>query len=553
MINRIRLISGLVLFAYVLSHFANHGLGLISLESMEAGRRIFLILWRSLPGTILLYGALAVHFALGLYALYRRREFRMPAMEAGQLLLGLAAVPLLAEHVLGTRLLHEVANVNDSYTYVVLVLWKLAPAKGVLQAMALLVVWSHAVIGLGYWLRLKPAFLRLLPWLTGLVVLVPVLALLGFVSAGREIAVRAREAGWLVDAKARINWPQEGAVELVHDLQQAVWLGVAAALAAVLAARAAKALWERRRGTVVITYPGPREVRVRKGTSVLETSRLKGIPHASVCGGRGRCSTCRVRVGQGRDDVTPPREEERRVLKRVGAAPDMRLACQLRPEKAISVTPVLAPTAGIADAHAGVAAAHGHEQEIAILFADVRGFTELSDGRLPYDVVFILNRYFTAMGKAVEGAGGRIDKFMGDGVMALFGVGEGGDAGARNAIKATRAMARELIALNRSLEGEISSPIRIGIGIHMGPVILGEMGYGRARQFTAIGDSVNTASRLESLTKEYGCQLVLSEDVARASRLEFSPWPRQEVEVRGLKRPLTVIAIEDATTLPGEA
>jgi adenylate cyclase len=187
------------------------------------------------------------------------------------------------------------------------------------------------------------------------------------------------------------------------------------------------------------------------------------------------------------------------------------------------------------------------------LFADVRGFTELSDGRLPYDVVFVLNRYFTAMGQAVEEAGGRVDKFMGDGVMALFGVGGEGEAGARDAIKASRAMARELIALNRSLEGEISSPIRIGIGIHLGPVILGEMGYGRARQFTAIGDAVNTASRLESLTKEYGCQLVLSENVARASRLDFSPWPRQEIEVRGLKRSLTVIAIEDATTLPGEA
>jgi adenylate cyclase len=340
MINRIRLISGLVLFAFVFSHFANHALGLISLEVMEAGRRIFVILWRGLPGTALLYGALAVHFALGLYALYRRRDLRMPVMEAGQLVLGLAAVPLLAEHVLGTRLLHEVANVNDSYAYVVLVLWKLAPGKGVLQAVALLVVWSHAVIGLGYWLRLKPVFPRLLPWLAAVVVLIPVLALLGFVSAGREIAVRARDAGWLIDAKARINWPQEGAVALVHDLQEAVWLGVAAALAAVLAARAAKALWERRRGMVVITYPGPIEVRVRHGTSVLESSRLEGIPHASVCGGRGRCSTCRVRVGEGFDAVTPPREEERRVLERVGAAPDMRLACQLRPENSISVTPV---------------------------------------------------------------------------------------------------------------------------------------------------------------------------------------------------------------------
>jgi adenylate cyclase len=547
MINRIRLATGLILFAFVFSHLANHAVGLISLEEMEAWRRTFNLVWRNWPGTILLYGSLAVHFTLGLLALYRRRTLRMRPGEVVQILLGLAVIPLLAEHVLATRLLEEITDLRANYTYVISVLWVLAPEKGAIHAVALIATWTHGVIGLYYWLRLKPALPRLFPMLLVLAVLVPVLALLGFVSAGREIEVLAREAGWMNEVSARMKWPQAGAIALVGDLQKGIWGFVAAAVLIVFAAKGFRALWAVRRGSVAITYPGPNRVTVPRGFSVLEASRAKGIPHASVCGGRGRCSTCRVRVGQGLDSLNPPQPAERQVLDRVGAAPDTRLACQLRPSVPISVTPLLAPTAGIADVHAADGSAEG---EIVIMFADVRGFTGLADGRLPYDVVFILNRYFEAMGQAIEHAGGQVDKFMGDGIMALFGVGKSPAEGSRAAVDAARAMARALERLNRSLQDDLPAPIRIGIGIHIGPVILGDMGYGAVRHFTAIGDAVNAASRLETLTKDYGCQLVLSEDVARAASLDLDGWPRKEAEIRGLREPLAVLAVDDAGALP---
>ena len=139
--------------------------------------------------------------------------------------------------------------------------------------------------------------------------------------------------------------------------------------------------------------------------------------------------------------------------------------------------------------------AHGQQREIAILFADIRGFTALSEGRLPFDVVFILNRYFTAIGRAVETAGGRIDKFLGDGVMALFEVEGSARDGCRAALAAARAMSEHMDELNASLVGEIDRPLRIGIGVHAGPIIIGDMGYGAASSLTAIGDAVNTASR----------------------------------------------------------
>ncbi|MEE8274176.1 MAG: hypothetical protein V3R88_05800 [Alphaproteobacteria bacterium] len=137
MVRRLRLWAGLVLFAYVATHLANHALGLISLPAMEAGRIWFLALWRSTAGTVALYGAFAVHMALVLYALYARRQLRMPRWEAGQILLGLAIPPLLAEHVIGTRFLAEFYGVGDAYTYVVLILWVFAPVAGARQTLVL--------------------------------------------------------------------------------------------------------------------------------------------------------------------------------------------------------------------------------------------------------------------------------------------------------------------------------------------------------------------------------------------------------------------------------
>src|SRR5579871_4156380 len=104
MIRRLRLATGLVLFAYIATHLANHALGLVSLAAMDAGREWFLWLWRNPVGTAALYGSLLVHFGLALWALYLRRSLRMPVLEALQLALGLSILPLLTIHAVGTRL-----------------------------------------------------------------------------------------------------------------------------------------------------------------------------------------------------------------------------------------------------------------------------------------------------------------------------------------------------------------------------------------------------------------------------------------------------------------
>ena len=220
-----------------------------------------------------------------------------------------------------------------------------------------------------------------------------------------------------------------------------------------------------------------------------------------------------------------------------------------RPRRS-QVTPLLPPSAEAQDGHLRPAYTQGRETEIAVLFADLRAFTQFSEKKLPYDVVFVLNRYFQAMGTAIIGAGGHLDKFIGDGTMALFGLGEDIGAGAREALAAARGMSIRLGELNRSLAHDLDEPLRMGIGIHAGPAIVGEMGYGRAITLTAIGDTVNTASRLEALTKEFEAELVVSDAAAALAGIDLSMFPAREVTLRGREGTLTVRVIADASALP---
>jgi adenylate cyclase len=548
MIRRLRLLSGLVMLAYVTMHLANHAVGLISLRAMEDVLWYIFRIWSNRPAQLLLYSSFLVHYALALYALWQRRTLRLRASELSQIVLGFAIPLLLVRHVVATRISDSFFHTDVGYyAYLLWVYFVRSPDHGFVQLLVLVVAWGHAMIGLHFWLRVRPWYARRQPAALVVAVLVPVLSLLGAIEAGRQVIALAADPGWTREAFTQPSPETQRALETITEILSWVFAGV---VAAVLLARLVRRAWHRRRGLVRIAYPDGRVVEVTPGTSVLEASRLAGIPHASVCGGRGRCSTCRVRVRGEIRGIDPPAEDELRVLRRIGATPNIRLACQLRPRGAVEVTPLLPPFAHAADGLRRVDFAQGSEREIAILFADIRGFTALSEGRLPYDVVFVLNRYFAVMGRAVEAAGGRVDKFIGDGVMALFGVESGTRAGCREALAAARLMSEQLPELNDSLRAELVRPLRIGIGIHCGPTIVGEMGYGNTAAITAIGDAVNTASRLESLTKNFACELVVSEETVSCAELDLSAFPQREIEIRGKREMLAVRTLASAAELP---
>ena len=547
-VRQIRLWTGLVLFTYLTTHFLNHALGLVSLEAMAAGQDWFVLVWRSLPGTIALYGSFGIHNLLALWALYRRRTLRMPAWEASQLTLGLLVPPLLVWHVVGTRLAHEVAGTQTTYTFVVLALWQLNPIAGLRQVVVLAVAWIHGCIGLHFWLRLRPWYPRLARTIYSGFLLVPVLALLGFATAGQEVSRRASEPGFVqtVIREARLPSPAQRAV--LGQVARAIFWGDLGAIALVLAARAVREHIRRRQG-VRIAYPGGREILVPGGFTILEASRAAGIPHASVCGGRGRCSTCRVRVIRGEEHLPAATTDELRVLGRVGAPAHVRLACQVRPRRDLAVVPLVPAGAGPAEA---LPSGHrdGEELTIAVLFADLRGFTRLAERKLPYDVVFILNRYFEAVGGAITDAGGIVNQFTGDGVMALFGVDGGGpEEGSRQAVRAAAAMVARVQELSRTLADDLDTALRLGIGIHTGPTVVGQMGYASTTYLTAVGDTVHVAARLEALTKDYACELVLSEEVAVRAGLDVSDHARHELTVRNREAPLAIFVAPSAGRL----
>jgi adenylate cyclase len=153
------------------------------------------------------------------------------------------------------------------------------------------------------------------------------------------------------------------------------------------------------------------------------------------------------------------------------------------------------------------------------------------------------------MSEAIERHGGVVDKFLGDGIMALFGVAPSQGAGSRDALLASRDMIAALAGLNREFGGTLAEPLRMGIGIHMGPAVLGRVGGVGRGGLTALGDSVNIASRLENLNKEFGSTLVISEAALSVSGHTFEAMELKEVPVRGRGEGLHVAVVHDVTGL----
>jgi adenylate cyclase len=545
---RLRLASGLVLFSFVATHLLNHALGLVSLAAMETGRIWMMAPWRSAPGKGLLVLAALVHLGQACWSIYRRRHLRMPLWQAVQLVLGFMIPLVLVHHVVGTALASERFGYDPDYTVVVLVQWVLQPHLGLGQALLVCVAWAHGCMGVHYWLRGRAWYPRVGLLLYTVAVLVPVLALLGFAQVGRYVSLLALDPQWVQDILSDARSPSPAALAMLMQTRDTVLLVLAALLLLTFAARIVRQLVEARR-SVRITYPGNQVVTVPKGFSVLESSRQAGIVHTAICGGRGRCSTCRVRVVAGAQALPPPGAEEERVLARVQAPPNVRLACQLRPLHDVAVLPLIPPSQEGALASADPGFMAGREREICVLFADLRGFTRLSEQRLPYDVVFLLNRYFEAAGGAIDAAGGIANQFTGDGVMALFGVRTTAQEGARQAVRAALALQDAMLRLSADLHEELPEPLQLGIGIHCGPTVVGHMGRGVATYLTAVGDTVNTASRLQDQTKHFGCQLVISDHAAQRAGLDTSALRHEQIQVRNRDSSISVHVVEDLQSL----
>ena len=538
------------MFIYVASHLLNHAFAVISIEAANAARIFFVSPWTNTLGTLVLATAATTHISLALWTTYIRRSLRMPTWQWVQLGLGLTIPVLLVEHALSTGGGILRAGIVPNYEYVLAVFWHFSPIQGWLQVVLLVVTWTHAVVGIHNWLKVKPWYTTWQSHLYGLALLIPAMAIMGYVSGGYEVLEKLKNPLWLIQMLKSIQYPGPEFDQQTQQLKNYWIAGYTALVAAVFLARRMRLYFSARKEGIRVTYPSGRRILIPSGATLLETSRSGGIPHASVCGGRGRCSTCRVMILDcDAGCLLPPNDTEKKVLEKLNLPPNVRLACQVKPSGNVTCEPLLPPDVTAKEALNPGQYMHGQELTITVMFADLRGFTKLSESKLPFDVVFMLNQYFQSMGTAIEGAGGRVDKFIGDGIMALFGTEGDTENSAQQALTAAREMSLRLEHMNERLKNDLKEPLRLGIGIHRGPAIVGTMGHGAATQITAIGDTVNTAARLESITKDFGIQLLVSSAVEAEATVDLSGFEEADVPVRGRKESMCVRKISSANEI----
>ena len=541
---RLRLTSALVMLAFVICHLTAHWFLLVSVDKAEPVLTVLMYPWRTRAGTAILVTAFVVHYCNALWSIYIRRSLRLNRWELTQLGLGLCIPILLMFHVVGTRIAESTLGVDAYYNTVLVGQWLHRPWLAAVQMIALLAVWVHACIGIHYWLRTKRWYPSWRPALFTYGLLLPTLALAGFISGGNQVL---READDDPDFVRMVAEDSHVTPQVAQAADQIARFGFGLTLALTLlpfGARSVRELYYRRTKPPVLSHANGRNMPILPGATVLETLRANGIPHASVCGGRARCTTCRVLVTKGLQQLPEPNGLEAKALARIGATSGMRLACQIHPTADIAIMPLMPADAGAVDGtiRGGL---EGRERLITILFTDLRASTSLAEGKLPYDVLFILNQFFYEMTQALAASNGHYSQFTGDGLMALYGL-DAADpkTGSTEAVRGAQQMLERLDQLNYRLRGDLREPLRIGIGIHHSEAIVGAMGPPRSQVITAIGDAVNTCARLESLTKEYQCAVVISRQAAEAAGLNLDGEELHEAPVKGRREPVQFYALK---------
>ncbi len=540
--TKARIVSGLILFCYVLWHLTNVGLGLFSLELMHGGQELLEALTESALGGLVLYGALLTHMGLALYRLARKRTLRMPVTEAGQVILGLLIPLLLMTHVVHTRVAQNRFDVEPEMGFIAGLIWN--SSSGWQQAALLLVVWVHACIGLHMWLRVLPSWRRMFPIVLSVATLVPAFSLAGFLTQGRLQHARLFDPEGGAAVRESYGFPSAETFAQLADINRGLLAIFAGLLVMTLTVHYGRRFVGARRAVRIRYVDGP-EIAGQPGMTLLEMSRVAGVPHMALCGGRGRCTTCRVIVEEGAELLHPPEVAEANSLAAVNAPPNARLACQLRPREPATVLRVFRSDGQQARAHQSL----GQERRLAILFLDMRSFTARTTGQLPYDVVFLLNRFFDAIVPSITGVGGTVDKYLGDGLLAVFEL-DSEAASAQAAIEAAAGISSALQVFNQTLKAEKAPPVAIGMGVHLGELVLGEIGAANLAPRTIIGDTVNAASRLEGQTKALGVEVLVSEAVLMAAGHDPQAHKLETLELRGVAQPVRALALKRAAALP---
>ncbi|NKN37532.1 2Fe-2S iron-sulfur cluster binding domain-containing protein [Agrobacterium sp. a22-2] len=541
--RKLALITGVIMFAFVSMHFLNHIVLLFSEEAAEDVLRAFKIIWRNPLGVVLLYGAFAIHFLLALRALYLMRHFDRRAGPVIQIIFGLSLPILIAAHVISARLPVLFNGPDSHYETVIRFMWS-DDLFATRMFAAVLVAWIHGCIGVHAAISHREWYQRFAKLCFAAAIIIPTLTIAGIVASGQRVApTAAASRGDLSSLPQELygSWiaqaPNLGLSQIEYRFYSILALCCAFVVVASILRKCRENVLE-----IAITYSHGGFVRVPRGTSVLEASHIGHVDHYSACGGKGRCSTCRVRVLETEGPLPPPNVVEQATLARINATPDTRLSCQLRPDYDLVVDLQLLVPSGGDRLPRNEESSGGREKEILVMFSDLRNFTTIAENSLPYDIVFLLNSYFAILVQAIEAAGGRVDKYIGDGVMAIFDVDTRGPSEVcQRALGAAARIVAETNKLNKKLRKDFAIDLEVAIGMHYGPAIVGVVGYGKVATLTAIGDTVNVASRLENVAKQFNAAVAASETVMLLANLPHEGVSTQRIALKGRRLEMRVL------------
>lgn len=472
------------MFVYVGLHLLNHALGLVSFDLAESALRLAVALWHSLPGTLLLYGAAAVHVALAFDSLYRRRSLRLPAIEWVRMTMGFGMPILLIGHVVATRTAFEVYGLDPDYARVIRGIW--SSGNEWLQLGLLAPGWIHGCLGLHIAFGHRHHYRRAFLVCYSLALLLPVVSAIGFWSMSRELERRPP----VITIAPGAATPTEVSVA-VRALRRNALYGYGALFGLVALARLMRGRIERgRRSLITVAMPN-RELVVPRGWSVLEGLRSHGIAHASICGGRARCSTCRVRVIDGLGHCPTASGEEARMLTRLGETQDVRLACQLRPSGDVRLLPLLSVDSAHLQPHP-VSRTAGLEHEAWLLRFDVMPSDPLATW-LASDVWWLLQDLMRRLAPLARRAGARMIPVGQDQVLLIVGARSRPDSSARDLI--TRADAT-IAELSQRSASQLGSRLGVRLTVHRGPVAIQPMTVDGQTSWVAVGEGVSVLGRL---------------------------------------------------------
>ena len=257
-----------------------------------------------------------------------------------------------------------------------------------------------------------------------------------------------------------------------------------------------------------VTYDDP------DGT-ILDCSITNQIHHIHECGGNGMCTTCRIRVLEGHEHISPKSLKEQEISRSRKWDPSIRLACQCFVKGNVTIQRLVWTSAEINRLQLEtVPEGNPEERAIAILFCDIRGFTKLATQHSSFDVAHILNRFYTVLGDPILINNGIIYQYVGDEVIGLFGVSGGMKSkNCNDAIRAALGMQYAVDRLNRIELVDFDVRLIMGIGINFGRAYIGHLGHPKHKQFAVVGDPINTASRIQRLNKEFQTSILVSESL----------------------------------------